>query len=540
MQGRGPRGTHGTKVKIRPLPAKRPRPSTPPDQLMSANKMAARQNAAGDLVISIAPTEPMENVMVWVDGALIVTQHGYMSNPPFGGHGWERIGNVYTITVRRAISPLEPGPADVVVSTWRMPDLLGRYYQTTARIAGDPSRPVMPTVLGGQVIGPRVVRTLFHCDPRTVRDDDLAAELHAAGVTHLSVGIFNSPGDAPWLDTPERWLAEWNNLVRQWIDWAVANGFRIIGIGDDIFRTRNERNWTHTGSFREFAFRHVAAYLRDTGVCDGVEMVDEVGDDPDGAIPGVWESLEDYEPGEFLSWWRAENGPPIAWPNQRPLQWEVPELSDYSSRYSTRLEWRDGRAPPYAGTVWQILNCVRRGAADVPSSRPWIYTAGAMGPYYQKRVEGNSYQPGDKLLAGGMRASDTIAQVWMALAYGASGIRLYGYDFALWRNQRASAIVGVDMPDGLQTGSRPGDERWPGIVAALAAIGAREAALVGGPAYVPTVSGPWVSGRRGGLWWAVNASERTHDAGAAGQVITPAGESVSSVVPAGCAILWVI
>jgi hypothetical protein len=453
--------------------------------------------------------------MVWADGVLAAQKYDPM------GHGWTQSGNSYSVRLIGSLLPLEPGNVGVTASLWA-PDLSGRYLSATATVAGTPSPFVLPADPSGQALMPRVVRTLFHCLPGDVAADGLA--LGAAGVSHLTCGVFVSPGDQPAWDTFDKWKAAWEYLVRPNLDWCAANGFRILGTGDDFMRNDVERQWLAASPFAEQAVRHVAAALRDSGLCDGIEMVDEVWADP---------AFFDVTP--FLSWWRSEGGPPVAWPNQYPVAWEVPALSDYSSRYWTDLEWRPGRPPPYSLTAWQMRNGIARAYRDVPTARPWLCLASCAGPFYGKRAAGGDYQPGDLLHKGGVRAADVVGQVWLALAHGASGVRLYGYDWRLWRDHRANATVGTNE---LQTGARPGDERWPGVAAALSSVASREAQLLGTP-YTPTVSGPWVFGRRGSLVWGVNTSERALPSpNGPGVVVSPGGESASGLVPAGCVILW--
>jgi hypothetical protein len=457
--------------------------------------------------------------MLWADGELVSQKNDPM------GHGWEQTDYGHLVRLRGDLYRPEPGDVGLTASLWETwVSQSGLYLSATANVGGSPSPFVLPAVTSGQALMPRTVRTLFHCTPADVDGDGVLGDFRAAGVSHLTVAVFNSPGDQPAWDTFDKWRAAWEYLVRPNLDWCAANGFRVLATGDGFMRNDAEREWLHTSPFAEQAVRYVAAALRDTGLCDGVEMVDEVWPDP--AV---------YQPENFVSWWRAEGGPPLAWPSQYPIAWEVPELSDYSSRYGTDAEWRAGRAPPYALTVWQLRGAVRRSCRDVPAARPWLSTTGCTGPFYGKRVAGGDYQPGDLLHKGGMRAADVVAQAWLALAYGASGVRVYSYDWKLWRDERADAALGTNEH---QTGSRPGDERWPGVAAALSSVASREQLLLGTP-YTPTTSGPWVFGRRGSLVWGVNTSERALPSpNGPGVVVSPGGETTSGLVPAGCVILW--
>jgi hypothetical protein len=472
--------------------------------------------------VSIGAAVPAENVMVWVDGVFAAQKQDPM------GHLWEQTDYGHHVRIRGELFRPEPGDVGLTASLWDTGvSQVGRYLSATAAsVPGTPSPFVLPAVPSGQALMPRVVRSAFNTAPLSVDPDDPWAAFRAAGVTHLETGVFASGGDYPALDTFEKWVDGWGYLIRPQIDRCVELGFRLLATGDNFFRFDYQRAWLHACPWAEQAVRYAAAYLRDTGACDGIEMVDEVGDDP--AL---------YQPVNFLSWWRDEGGPPVAWPNAAPYAWEVPELSDYSSRYWSDAEWREGR-PGRSLTGWQIRNGLDRARLNVPASRPWFCCVSCAGPFYDKLVPGGEYQPGDAIRKGGVSAADVVAQVWLALANGASGVRLYGYDWQLWRDERANTEPGAITPHGLQTGSRPGDARWPGVHAALSSVVSREQLLLGTP-YVPTRSGPWDFGRRGDLVWGVNTSERALPSpNGPGTVVSPGGESTSGLVPAGCVILW--
>jgi hypothetical protein len=470
-------------------------------------------------VVSAESSGWLENLMVWADGVLAAQKYNPM------GHGWTQSGNSYSVRLLGSLLPLEPGNVGVTASLWA-PDLSGRYLSATATVAGTPSPFVPPAVTSGQALMPRVVRSMFMSAPDVVERDGSLEPLRVAGVSHLETGVFHSPAWYTAFDTFEKWRNGFDYLTRPNLDRIAVAGFRMLATGDSFMRFQQERDWLASCPWAEQAVRHVAAYVRSLGVCDGIEMVDEVWADP---------AFFDVTP--FVSWWRSEGGPPIAWPNAAPYAWEVPELSDYSSRYWSDTEWREGR-PGRSLTAWQIRNGFERARTNVPAARPWLQCVSCCGPFYDKRVPGVEYQPGDSLRKGGVIASDIVAQVWLAMANGASGVRLYAYDWYLWHNDRANTLPGGDTPHGLQTGSRPGDERWPGVAAALTSVASREAQLLGTP-YTPTVSGPWVFGRRGSLVWGVNTSERALPSpNGPGVVVSPGGESTSGLVPAGCVILW--
>jgi hypothetical protein len=368
-----------------------------------------------------------------------------------------------------------------------------------------------------------------------VTEDDLAAGLHAAGVTHLSFGMFSNPAWWGFTPTYERWRDQWDSEVRPRFEFARGHGFRVTAIGDDVLRTATERGflagWAHT----EAAFEHVAQSLADLGVCDGVEMVDEI--HPDPAF---------YEPAlsRFLAGWQAvEGAPPLAWPSlgvvPAPTAWEVPELAGYCSRYWDTLNWRTWHTDTATGypkfSSWEMWYAIEFKSRGVPDWSAWGCLASCMGPSYQKLAAGGDYQAGDRVILGGIRPQDVVTAVWLGVAYGSSQTRVYAYDRKSQREARANGPVG----GGHDTGSWPGDERWPAISAACNAIGSRLDALDNGTVYVPVKTPGWVFGRRGNLRFGVNILERAQASpNGPGVVLTPGGEAAGSSVPAGCVIFW--
>lgn len=345
---------------------------------------------------------------------------------------------------------------------------------------------IVPSVRSNQTILPRTIISFFNCDPRDVDRDGLLEKFKSLGVTHVTFQVFNSPGHSGAIEF-EKWHSEWERLIGTSVEWCKKNGFRILGTGDEFFRTEQARTWIHNSPWAEQAVRYVANRLRETGLCDGIEMVDE-------SKPPLAYGAE-----QFIAWWRDCGGPPLSWPNQGPTGWETPALSDYSSRYWPA--WKSGELslPTQARLIRDIA---------APSLRPnchWLCLNWCCGPIYQKRLEGEDYQEGDHKANDGVKPRDIMAQMWLALAYGASGVRIYGYDWEMWRNHRLSTPAGSIQE--LQTGSRPGDARWGHVEKALQTVSLHHKALARTP-YVATQSGPWVFGRRGSLVWGVNTSSR--------------------------------
>lgn len=463
--------------------------------------------------------------MIWTDGELAVTKHDWTMNPPFRGHAWQQTGNNYNIGIDLTIHPVEPTEGVVVASMFRAPAGKGGFLDLPYSLVGANSSFILPTLATAQVLSYPTVRSVFHSPPTSLVQDNVVGVLP---VNSIEFGIFRNPTDIGPNTTEAQWRAAQAAGPGTSVAWCVANNQKFMGIGDDFFRFEDQRLWTHTGSFRETAIRETAAMLRDSGLCLGVEMVDEVGPEPDA-----------YDPYEFLTWWRDEGGPPLTWPSANPYEWENTTLSDYSSRYWGTEEWRHWREDVLSN--WQMLQGIKRANLTPWMSAPRSCIISVAGAFYQKRIAGADYNATyDELIIGGTRPQSIVMQVWLALAYGFSRLRSYGYDWKLWRDQRVNQPPGVIKPGGLQTGTRPGDARYPGFTAAYGSVATRELALNGTP-YVPTESGPWVFGRRGNLVWGVNTSEKELPSpNGAGTVITPAGETTSSTVPGGGVILWTI
>jgi hypothetical protein len=478
--------------------------------------------------LTVTTNRAAENVMVWADGRLAVQLTDYGTVPPYRGHKWTGSGTRYDVTLNRGILPVEPGDAVFRAGVWTA-DRDARHPAAVVNLPGDPAPFVLPTVPTGRATRP-TIRTLFNCPPSVAKADGLAQELHAAGINVLTCGAFLNPADNATLDTFAKWQAAMNQVIQPQLDWAAANGFGVMATGDDFVRFAGERDWLTSSPWAEDAVRDCAARFAAAG-CVGLEVADEVSPD-----------VAPYQPaaGLLVEWWRAEGGGPVAWPvearNLPPYAWEVPQWSDYSSRYWTDLEWAPGN-PGGVKTLWQIASAIQRSALSLPAWH-WVGLMGVTGVHYKKLAAGGDYQDGaDELHGGAYRPRDVVAQPWLQLAYGASGFRMYGYDFGLWRNQRADSPLGTPL---LQTGAKPGDERWNAIAVVMQSIASRDALLNATP-YEPTTSGPWVFGRRGSLVWGVNTAERPLPSpNGAGTVVSDAGESAGDVVPAGGVILWTL
>lgn len=495
--------------------------------------MAASVTAAlTDLTVRLtheSPDQP-EYAVIAVDGQAVVNKDGYQLNPPYDGHSWAESPGQIRATLRpnTAYRP-EPGPARVTAAFRAEGSDPPTVLETTVTVFGEAAPFVLPTAPSGQTVAPPR-RSLFYTDPLTVEADGIAADLHAAGVTHLETGAFISPVYRPGVTTFRLWREAWEAFFLPRITAARRTGFRLIAQGEEFIRTAADRDWLANTPWAGRAVGHVAAFLRYSGIVDAIEVNDETGPNP-----------ADYGPAAavFLDNWRDAGGPPVAWPTSPATNgWEVPALSDYTSRQGdpAGLGGPGGVRMPFMPGLTLSLHQHARFVAgqmslNVPTAAPWGALLGVTDRFYREQNATPGYQPGaDRELRGATPPHHVPACVWIDLAHGASFVRAYSYDWPGWRDARAS---GQDSPHGLQQGTAPGDARWTALAAAFNAWKAREGRLAGTP-YSPVRSGPWVIGRRGDLAWCVNTAERELPApNGPGVVLSAAGEAAGATVPAG-------
>jgi hypothetical protein len=275
-----------------------------------------------------------------------------------------------------------------------------------------------------------VLISIFHLSPAVLQATPLlAARLRYMGVTHL---------EAP------------THISRDDISYTKDQGFRLIGIGDDLIRTPD--CWARNGT--EAIISGHATKLRESGICDGVEMVDEVKQLP-----------HEYPIVPFLIWWREAGGPPIAWPGKQPQKFEnMRGLSDYISRQWNWETCRRGqdRLDRLAGSLSGLKNETRPICAmiDISAER------------YCKLVEGDHFQPGkDRLEPVGEHRRppsplNIAKQLKLARELGATRARLWGWDAPWWPEWRA----GARKQSILMTGMSMMDERWADFELAVKGI----------------------------------------------------------------------
>jgi hypothetical protein len=363
---------------------------------------------------------------------------------------------------------------------------------------------------------------MFWTDPTDVD----TSVLFAAGVTHLTTGVFRNPANTG-AATYDAWYADWS----PWIDTQIAalGPLRLFAEGDDFLRFENQRDWVHDSPWAAQAIAAVATKL--VSHCDAMAVVDEVGGTPETDSAYL----------TFVNAWRSVPGAPkLGWPVvgvSDYFPFEIDPYFDYRDRYWDDRSGRVGRADG-SSTLSSIALWMKH-SVPVTFDRPWTALVGAMGPSYKKRVVGPNYHPPeDELDSAGPSGPDITAQIWLAVLFGAAGVRIYAYDSFSNRADRLAFPLGEDV----QTGIFPTDPRWSWLSVALNAITNRESEIVHGHWYTPNlVDGVWV-GRRGDVGIAVNTrSVPTGHLSLSGTLLTENGEipySSDMDIPPGGVVLW--
>lgn len=366
-----------------------------------------------------------------------------------------------------------------------------------------------------------IVRSLFTIDVSTdlQADPNLLPQLKAAGINCLELPCFTNPADGYIANTLEELIAVFESVRRPGLDYAIANDMLIAGIGDDFIRTDGECAWVVNTPWSSQAIAYVSQQFRDTGRCVGIEVVDEAGHLLDPAFPIRKQALDIFT----AAWKSVPNAPPLSFPDvvtpNSLSPFEQQGYSDYSSRFWRALNW--GRANGYV-----LLDMTIDGWGIVPSTsvlplgNRLACLLSVAGPHYIKRVPGDHFQEGDEVINWGMRPSDIIAQGFVALASGTGWLRGYFYEYNGSRVNKGNAPIGTI---GLQTGVRPGDERFAAMSVLFNAIQSRQNVLMG-EWHPAVVSGPMVIGSRAGAIWGVNCSESPVSTFESGTLITPDGE----------------
>lgn len=331
------------------------------------------------------------------------------------------------------------------------------------------------------------VRSLFTLDYWTLKNNaTLIPEMWAANINVLESAFYLNPIDNPSLTTYTLWKnafdTEWGQILAQ----ITASGFGLLLMGDAICRSWSELNNSLNGSYSTQAIQYAFSQAVLLGVTLGVEMIDEVnlawGNTPT-PTDGRWAPLPNSAFSDLMT---IINGvtqrPKITWPcisgTDIPTiaNWMGnPSFSDYATTYWSNSEgdnlYLASASLPqlyYSG----FHAAFEKGSRAVPPSFPRMMEVSVLGPFYQKIVSGTEFSYGDIMEGScgrGILPMQVAAQIMYGAAAGLTGVRLYSYDSAGWKSNRAGAAGS----DALQTGMDPvsiGVDRWQAMSTSFAFV----------------------------------------------------------------------
>jgi hypothetical protein len=117
----------------------------------------------------------------------------------------------------------------------------------------------------------------YDLGPNYVANDaNLLAEVRRAGINTLTTGIYLNPSDLT--TTFSDWLSGFNSIILPNLQFAAANGFRVLGTGDNIARNIGAEafrtlNWPQGKQAVQYA---IQAFSQ-SGTAISLEMIDEAG-----------------------------------------------------------------------------------------------------------------------------------------------------------------------------------------------------------------------------------------------------------------------
>lgn len=421
----------------------------------------------------------LENVVVHISGRVIASFYDAFQDreiitelPMLNGI------HRYQFSISRAKVNLPPGNFELVLTVYnRVPTSVASIVIPDVLIV---PRPIKFLSNG------KFVRSFFNLGYNQLKDNPaLEQEIRDAEINCLHEAAFNNPGDLQ-AKSYDDWLQAYKALREPAFDWMVEHNWYFLCIGDDFCRTQNEIDALLNNSWGIDTIKYAFEKLASTGKCIGIEMVDEISVDPNSSP--IYKILADEAKaaGLSLSW----PAPGLATP---PLAFESKEYSRHNTRYWTFRDWRLARIDG-SGSASQYTRELIHATELLDRTRPFLMLGSATGPAYIKQVEGGDFQFGkDKADNIGMRPEDAMIQTWTIVVKGSAGERKYFYDFAA--ESRLTAPLGTF----LETGSKPGDKRWSGIITAFKSVAQREEILTNGHWYEPFVNESYILGRIGDL-----------------------------------------
>ncbi len=360
------------------------------------------------------------------------------------------------------------------------------------------------------------VSSLFYGEPKAVERAGHIARFRDAHLNAFENGFYLSRADLGGASNTAQAIAVWDRWWNEIASSAQRQDMLLMLNGDNVARGTALLSDVLDSAYGPGLFRHALTTVKASGRVVAIEMVDESsgvwGDDVPARIRSLLEMAHGVSPRPALSW-------PILWltGDRAFLNWlGDATVSDYTSNYHDLTEW--SWLYPYGVSIPQarraVDDVVLRRYAMSQRERPAITLISTCGEFYDKRVTGPTYQPGqDRLIFPGSRAENVALQIGYAALIGQAGIRGYAYDFEVWKGSR----LGPVGTNGIQTGTDPlemGTDRWAAMAAALGSVYANEDLWLSsdrparglGPAFVTAAR---IRGERR-LFSALNASEATN------------------------------
>lgn len=342
------------------------------------------------------------------------------------------------------------------------------------------------------------VRTLFSgptpdydFDAAKSGDPNLVQEVNAAAINALTLGIYSNPADlSGWnpnnysnqANTFASFQALWDATNAQRMSYLTANGWSVLLTGDDIARTVNEMIDSIFDPYSTQKIQYVLQYWKNSGTALGIEMIDEAdgawGCNPLASTAGYWnpwsplfvtspfsalEPILDGVPRPYIAWPTIGIGAAVCLQN-----WQGnPSFADYTSLYWDRL-WDVDPYPDGMSNYEMTSSFETKYAASLPvmqRNKPLLVLVGFSGPSWNKNVTGTGFVPGvDSLIHPAWTPAQVSEQIFLDIAKGAAGVRLYQFEHAY-----QAATVWPAGTQFVQEGTSPqvGVPRWAAMSAAF-------------------------------------------------------------------------
>lgn len=291
-------------------------------------------------------------------------------------------------------------------------------------------------------------------------DASLPAMVTSAAVNTLETGVeIDNPADDPgWnpnnfsnqAGTYSAWVSSFNAITALEMNYVVPNGWNILLTGDELDRSVNEMVDSIFDPYSTPKIQYALSYWQSFGHVIGIEMIDEAdgawGCDPLDTTSGYWTkcsplftsspfaallSIIDAVPHPNLAWPTIGIGAPACFAN-----WQGnPDFADYDDVY-----WDNGLAFYFDGeSIYESgINTYNQKLSNVlpvmQRNKPFFTEVNFAGPAYDKEVTGSTFVPGvDKWDRAGATPQSVAAQVFMAIARGSAGVRLFSWapDYSL-------------------------------------------------------------------------------------------------------------